>query len=173
MNLVELYNQQVGMTRQIREGIFCADLSDDESLWQPQPNVSPIAWHYGHLAATEAFLFLGCSAGQWEEIPEEWYAWFKMGVSIEEIVDDLAPVSVLREAAQQTQAKSAAWIQSASEEVLAAPFAHDRAEIPRPSFLKAPKHCLKVLAIHESHHNGEISLLRRLMGKEPFPVPID
>ncbi len=148
------------MTERMLEGLQPSDW-----FWQPADGMNPIAWHVGHMAFAEYFLCLKRLRGR---IPEDeslvtthFLKKYKQGsrpnadpgenYEPDAILRILAGIheQAMRELGEQTDA---------TLEVPSQP--------PHPVFttkLGAIEWCSQ----HEMMHNGQITLLRRLMGKPP------
>lgn len=165
--LVETYLHQTEFTARARKELMLAGLTDEESLWQPQPGIPPITWHVGHIAVTEASLFLGMGKGMWDEIDEAWIQTFSMGAALPDPITELPPLSQVLPEAARLRKRCVKHVLSLSEEDLGRKLPHRQDEMP--DFLQTYADCLRSLGLHEGHHNGEISLLRRLLGRPgPF-----
>ena len=161
---IERYFKRVALPRGFREQGLLADLSDEDSLWRAQPDIPPIAWHVAHVAVAEASIILGMSAGKRDEIPEQWLTQYDLGAKIPTAPDDLPPLSAVLPETKRLQESVRAYLCGLSEDAIDAPLAHKPAD-SRLGFLNTLDDALETLAVHEGHHNGEISLLRRLLGR--------
>lgn len=141
------------------------DLTPDEWFWQPAEGMNPVAWHVGHLAFAQYFLCLKRLRGRTIEdeslITTHFLKKYKQGsrptgdpeanYTPEEILAILAAV----------HERAKAELPEASDEELQKPSAP-----PHPVFetkIGAVEWCSQ----HEAMHAGQITLLRRLMGKPP------
>lgn len=140
-------------------------LEPDDWFWQPAEAMNPIAWHVGHMAFAEYFLCLVRLRGRTEAdramISTRFLKKYKQGsqpsgdpdanYKPKEILAILAAVhdQAMKELAERTDDEL---------QVESSP--------PHPVFetkLGAIEWCSQ----HEMMHNGQITLLRRLMGKTP------
>jgi uncharacterized protein YndB with AHSA1/START domain len=166
--LVEFYLHQAEFAGYARREFMLGDVSDEESLWQPRTDLPPIAWHVAHLAYSEAMLFLGMCKGDTTFAPEGWSEWYPMGVDISAVASKLPPLSVVMPDVARLHGEVVAFVRTLQEDDLEKEMAYLDAE-RIPEFIRTPGDCLRTLALHEGHHNGEISLLRRLLNKQaPF-----
>ncbi|MEO0530533.1 MAG: DinB family protein [Planctomycetota bacterium] len=148
------------MTERMIDGV-----EPHEWFWQPGEGLGSIGWHLGHMAFAQYFLCLKRLRGRTEEdcemIPTAFLKRYKQGStpkggaenneSIDVILSTLAAVHerALVELAERTDAEL---------DVPSSP--------PHPIFttkLGAIEWCSQ----HEMMHNGQIALLRRLLGKPP------
>jgi len=161
---VELYIQQTGLGSDVRDNMMLGEISDEESLWQPYDGGPPIAWHVAHLRASEAIIFLGMGNGDWDAIDPEWMENYKMGSSIPADVNELPPLGAIKGTCARLREQTVAFLCTLAQEDLDKELPHRRDE-HIPAFIRTYRDCLRVFPLHEGHHNGEISLIRRMLGK--------
>lgn len=163
MTLVDVFIQQTERTAAFRERLL-DDISDEQGHWQPQPDVPPIAWHVGHIAAVETGILLGMGKGELCELAARWYPLFKMSATLPDDLTLLPALSVLKPETAEWRKETLAFLKTLTPDALHKPLPH-RKNVQIPEFLQTFNDCLGTLGVHAGHHNGEISLLRRLLGK--------
>ena len=145
------------------------DLTDQEMMFQPKPEVNHALWLLGHVATSENGLILRWCAGE-SALPEEYVKLFFMGTSPdpdpavypakEEILKVLADV--------HTRAVEVVRDLSA-EELDERPIGYDEMRGGARELFWSKGACIWHHAMHEASHAGQITILRRLMGK-PYRV---
>jgi len=166
MSLIEQYFQQTGMLRGFQAKLLDG-LDDAQGYWQPGPNIPPIAWHLGHLIYVEASVFLGLVKGAADPEIGSYQKHYRMGTVLPEPIAALPKLSEVRKLGEAWRPRVAEFLKTLNPHELERPL-NVPAGIEVPAFLKTPGDCLRALAVHEGHHNGEISLLRRLQGLKGF-----
>lgn len=163
MSLVDFYLRQTELTSHVRKQML-KDVSDEDGHWQPALGVPPIAWHVGHLATTEAATFLLMGKGEADEQLTNLLPFYRMGVHLPDDLSGLPRLSELAKLSEPWRERVIAFVKSLSADEL-------NSELPNrmpeglPDMIRTYADCLTALGVHEGHHNGEISLLRRLKGK--------
>jgi len=141
------------------------DLSDEEMMFQPQPDTNHALWLLGHIVTSENGLILTWCGGQ-PAMPEEYVQLFSIGTkpqsdpapypSKEEVLEVLADV----------HAKAIELVKGLSAEQLdERPVGYDEMPPGAQQLFWSKGACIWLHATHEASHAGAITLLRRLLGK--------
>ena len=162
--LVQDYFSRIQMPRGFLQDAVLTDISDQESIWRPRLDIPPISWHVAHIAVSEAIPTLGMSAGRWDVLPDSWLETFAFGCELSDRFDSIPVLSEVLPEAKRLQAEVRNFLEACPPEEFDKPLPHRRDDLIIES-LRTLSDILTVLPIHESHHGGEIALLRRLQGK--------
>ena len=158
---VEQYLGLIALPRGRRENGLLPDMSDEDSLWRPRVDIPSIAWHVGHMATVEAVITVGLHGGRMDEIPEYWAEHYKIGATLPDPANDLTPLSQLLPEVLRVRGIVEEYLQGVAPEDFDRPFEN----LPEgfPDAIKNLAIGLSILPIHEGHHNGEITVLTRLL----------
>jgi uncharacterized damage-inducible protein DinB len=142
---------------------FVADLTPDEWFWHPSEFTTHVAWQIGHLAVSQYNLCLrrirGRTAADEALIPDSYIDLFKLGSTPVAGAENYPPIAEIRRVFDAVYEQSLAELARLSDEELEVPV-----EQPHPVF-KTKLGAVDYASGHELVHNGQIGLLRRLMGK--------
>jgi uncharacterized damage-inducible protein DinB len=148
--------------RRVQE--FIADLSVDEWFWHPAEYTTHIAWQIGHLAVSEYNLCLRRVRGRTKAdetlIPDSFIEYFKLGSQPVAGSVNYPPVAEIKRVFDAVHAQALQELAALSDEELNVPV-----EQPHPVF-KTKLGAVDYASGHELVHNGQIGLIRRLMGKQ-------
>jgi hypothetical protein len=137
--------------------MFTADLSPADMLHRPCPGANCAAWIVGHLILTERMLHRAIGVTS-PALPEGFEAKFARDEVAPKLAD-YGDVSSLPKLFDEHRAMSIAAIDSLSDDTLAAPL-----EKPHPMFKQAFER-VNFLAAHVAMHAGQISSIRRSLGR--------
>ena len=142
---------------------FTADLAPDEWFWHPAEYTTHIAWQVGHLAVSTYNLALRRVRGRTKAdetlISDAFIEHFKLGSKPVAGADNYPPVAEIQRVYDAVHAQALQELAALSDEDLNVPV-----EQPHPLF-KTKLGAVDYASGHELIHNGQIGLLRRLMGK--------
>jgi hypothetical protein len=142
---------------------FTSDLKSDEWFWSPAEFTTHIAWQIGHLAVSEYNLCLRRVRGRTKEdetlIPDSFIEYFKLGSQPVAGSVNYPPIAEIVRVFDAVHAQAMKELSALSDEDLDVPV-----EQPHPIF-KTKLGSVDYASGHEYVHNGQIGLLRRLMGK--------
>lgn len=168
MNARDIILDQLQWTRQTTLGTF-AEFNIGQRLFQPAPGVNHPLWLLGHIAASEDHLILGYCQGR-SLLPPECGKLF--GMKSTPLSDPAAYPSGedLLETLARVHQAAMDYVRAASDAELALPPVGfdkmpDRAKELFPTRLRSAW----FHANHEAMHSGQLSYIRRLLGK-PFRV---
>lgn len=147
--------------RRVKE--FTADLTVDQWFWHPAEYITHIAWQIGHLAVSQYNLCLRRVRGRTKEdetlISDSFIEHFKLGSQPVAGSVNYPPIAEIVRVFDAVHAQSVKELAALSDEDLNVPV-----EQPHPVF-KTKLGAVDYASGHELVHNGQIGLLRRLMGK--------
>lgn len=142
---------------------FTKDLTADEWFWSPAEFTTHIAWQVGHLAVSEYNLCLRRVRGRTKEdetlIPDAFIEHFKLGSQPVVGAASYPPLEEIQRVCDAVHAQALKELAALTDEDLNVPVAE-----PHPVF-KTKLGAVDYASGHEMVHNGQIGLLRRLMGK--------
>lgn len=142
---------------------FTKDLTVDEWFWSPAEFMTHIAWQVGHLAVSEYNLCLRRVRGHTKEdeslIPNAFIEHFKLGSQPVAGSVNYPPLEEIKRVFDAVHAQVLKELSTFTDEDLDVPVAE-----PHPLF-KTKLGAVDYASGHEMVHNGQIGLLRRLMGK--------
>jgi hypothetical protein len=166
MTPTEMLADQVETMRRMTLDTF-ATFSESEQLFQPAPGLNHPLWLLGHIAGSEDHLILDFCAAQ-PQLPAAYAKLFGIGSQPSPERSAYPPASEILERLAQVHVTALAWLRSASPEDLARkPTSCDKLpERPRSMFTSRGR-CSWFHATHEATHLGQLSYLRRLLGKPP------
>jgi len=137
------------------------DITQEESLMQPEPAGNCINWVLGHILVYRCRLLRGLgSEAIWDEADYKIYERHEAPLTRPE---DAKPVTELWAGLDETLARLESAFSKLTPERLAevAPFIQD--DEPGGTFESA----LTVFAFHDAYHSGQTGVLRRIIGKPP------
>jgi uncharacterized damage-inducible protein DinB len=145
---------------------FVADLTPEEWFWHPVEFTTHVAWQVGHLAVSQYNLCLRRVRGRTEAdktlMPDSFIELFKLGSQPQAGAEKYPPIAEIRRVFDAVHEQSLAELANRTDEALDVPL-----EQPHPVF-KTKLGAVDYASSHEMVHNGQIGLLRRLMGKPPL-----
>lgn len=153
--LVRLYEFSYGALNRNLDGV-----TNEESLIIPQPAGNCINWALGHVVSARNLVLTlaGGSAIEHGDAVKP----YQRGSSPLKPGDNVPDIATLRGWLADSQQQLTAALAAISEETLSHPVPEP---IRRPPLTGTVGDALARLAAHESYHNGQIGLLRRLAGK--------
>jgi len=153
--LASIYEFSYGAINRNLDGV-----SNEESLFIPQPAGNCINWVVGHIvAARNTALNL---AGGAPILSGDAAAPYRRGSNPIHAGDRVLDLGTLRGFLADSQQQLIPALATISDEMLALPVPEPLRRAPLTGSIEA---ALARLAFHESYHNGQIGLLRRLAGK--------
>ena len=153
--LVRLYEFSFGALNRNLDGV-----TNEESLIIPQPAGNCINWVLGHVVtARNTVLTL---AGRETIVNDDVAAHYRRGSEAIHPGDNVPDIDTLRGWLADSQQQLIPALAALPEEMLRLPVPEP---IRRPPLTGTVGDALARLAAHESYHNGQIGLLRRLAGK--------
>jgi DinB superfamily len=147
--------------RRVKE--FTGDLTPAEWFWQPAEYTTHVAWQVGHLAVSEYNLCLRRVRGRTQAdeslIPGAFIEHFKLGSQPVAGAENYPPITEVKRVFDAVHAQALKELAALTDEDLDVPV-----EQPHPVF-QTKLGAVDYASSHEMVHNGQIGLLRRLMGK--------
>ena len=142
---------------------FLDDLSDDEWFWTPPGFVTHIAWQVAHIAASQYGLCLfrlrGRTAEDEQLIPQDFWDNFKIGSTPVAGAENNPPLATIKGVFDNMQAQVLSELADKTDAEVDIPL-----EKPHPAF-STVLGGIEYSPMHELIHVGQITLLRRQMGK--------
>ncbi|MGD9636621.1 MAG: DinB family protein [Pirellulales bacterium] len=142
---------------------FTRDLTPDEWFWHPAEFTTHIAWQVGHLAVSDYNLCLRRVRGRTQQdeslLSDAFNEHFKLGSQAVADASKYPPVAEIVRVFDAVHAQALQELGAMSDEELDVPV-----EQPHPVF-KTKLGAVDYASSHDMVHNGQIGLLRRLMGK--------
>ncbi len=136
---------------------FSAGLEGDDWYEKPEGLPNPAIWILGHLAHSRA-KFLQLVLGT-QLHHESWDELFDMGTAPRN-PREYPGVEVSREQLNAQFAQLKAYLETATESDLQAPPA------VASEYFETQASVIAFLTVHEAHHTGALSMIRRLLGKD-------
>jgi uncharacterized damage-inducible protein DinB len=142
---------------------FCEDLTAEEYLHRPTTGANCAAWLIGHLALTDrsALTRLGRSPDDLPTLPEGFEKRFSRSAEAPQ-AESFGDVSLLIPLFNQHRDMLIGVVRSLPAEVLDRPL-----EKPHPMFSTVWE-MLNFLGLHVTMHAGQISTIRRSLGRPPM-----
>lgn len=164
-NRVDLAQRHIEFARRYTLTLL-DDLAPEDWFWQPQQNVTHIAWQVGHLAMAQYGLTLFRQRGRQpidtELMSGSFRKKFSRGSKVETSSDFYPPPSEILEVFHGVHEQMRKELPTFKEGDLDEP-------IDEPHAAYATRFgALLFCGDHEMLHAGQIGLLRRLMGKTPL-----
>lgn len=142
---------------------FTKDLTPEDWFWHPAEFTTHIAWQVGHLAVSDYNLCLrrvrGRTPADENLLSDAFNEHFKLGSQPAAGADKYPPVAEIVRVFDAVYDRALAELGAMSDEELLVPV-----EQPHPVF-KTKLGSVEYASSHDMVHNGQIGLLRRLMGK--------
>ncbi len=142
---------------------FTNDLTPAEWFWHPAEFTTHVAWQIGHLAVSQYNLCLRRLRGRTKEdealVSDEFIEFFRLGSEPKAGAENYPPIAEIRRVFDAVHAQVLKELSALSDEEL-----NVLVEQPHPAF-KTKLGAVDYASAHELVHNGQIGLLRRLMGK--------
>lgn len=138
---------------------FVDDLTSSEYLHRPVPKANCVAWLIGHLTLTDQYA-IGILGGKPPQLPEGFDKTFSRDAGCPEAAE-FGDVSTLMAAFDQTHNALIEAVKAAPPEKFA-----EKRESKMPMFATVGS-SLMFLALHGAMHAGQISIIRRSLGKPP------
>jgi len=155
-DLVNVYEFSFGAINRNLEGV-----SHEDSVHIPQPAGNCINWVLGHIVTARGTVLT--LAGGAPVLSGDSAAHYRRGSDPIHAGDNVLDLGTLRGLLADSQQQLIPALADISEETLALPVPE---QLRRPPLTGSIGAALARLAFHESYHNGQIGLLRRLAGKE-------
>jgi hypothetical protein len=142
---------------------FTNDLTANEWFWSPAEYTTHVAWQVGHIAVSEYNLCLRRVRGRTKQdetlISDAFIEHFKLGSQPVAGSANYPPIAEIKRVFDAVHAQVLKELAALSDEELDVPV-----EQPHPVF-NTKLGAVDYASGHELVHNGQIGLLRRLMGK--------
>lgn len=142
---------------------MCADLTPEEFQHQPVPGANSAAWIVGHLALTVKRTAERLGATDVPEVSEEFTARFKATRQGAEIQKQLGKKEELLALLDQVAEKLIGVILKLKPDALEGP-----APVQAPPFVTSASDMFVFGTLHISLHCGQLSTIRRSLGKPPL-----
>lgn len=155
-DLISLYEFSYGALNRNLDGV-----TNEESLLTPQPAGNCINWVLGHVVSARN-LILTLAGGTPVQIGDA-AARYRRGSAPIHDGDNVLDLGTLRGLLADSQQQLIPALAVISEETLALPVPE---AMRRPPLTGSVGEALARMVFHESYHNGQIGLLRRLAGKQ-------
>lgn len=155
-DLAKTYEFSYGAIKRNLDG-----LSNEESLFIPQPSGNCANWVLGHIVNTRNLILL--LAGGTPVLAGEEGAPYRRGSEAIHAGDKVLDLATLRGLLDDSQQQLIPALAAMSDETLAQPVPE---QYRRPPLTGSIVDALTRMHYHEGYHNGQIGLLRRLAGKE-------
>lgn len=144
---------------------FLDDLTDAEWFWTPPGFVSHIAWQVAHIASSQYGLCLFRLRGRTPEdeklIPQDFWDKFKIGSTPVAGAENNPSVAVIRQVFEKMHSQVLTELAAKTDDEVDIPL-----EKPHPAFATVLGG-IEYSPMHEMIHVGQITFLRRMMGKPP------
>lgn len=155
-DLVSIYEFSYGAIKRNLEGV-----SNEESLVRPQPFGNCMNWVLGHIVGARGLVLTLAGAGSPDE--NDVVQRYKRGSGPISSADKPVDLGTLRGMLDDSQQHLIPALAALSEEALTAAVPE---QFRRPPITGSVGEALARLNSHESYHNGQLGLLRRVVGKE-------
>ncbi len=153
--LASIYEFSYGALNRNLDGV-----SNEESLFIPQPAGNCINWVVGHIVSARGMVLT--LAGGAPVLTGDAAAHYMRGSAGIQAGDKVLDLGTLRGLLADSQQQLIPALAALSAEALALPVPE---QLRRPPLTGSIEAALTRLAFHEAYHNGQIGLLRRLAGK--------
>jgi len=145
------------------------DLTDAEMAFQPRPGLNNALWLLGHIVTSEDGLILRWCAGD-SAMPEEYRKLFFMGTTPQSDPSAYPGKDEILEVLAQVHTRALEVVSAISPgELDEQPMGYEEMPEGARELFWCKGACIYGHARHEAVHAGQITMLRRLMGK-PFRV---
>jgi hypothetical protein len=142
---------------------FLGDLTDGDWFWTPPGFVTHIAWQVAHIASSQYGLCLfrlrGRLPADEQLIPQDFWDKFKIGSTPVAGAENNPPLAMIRQVFDNMQAQVLSELAAKTDEEVDVPL-----EKLHPAFTTVLGG-IEYSPLHELIHVGQITLLRRQMGK--------
>lgn len=144
-------------------------LTDEEMMFQPGPETNHPLWLLGHIVTSENGLILRWCAGQ-SAMPEEYAKLFFMGTKPQSDLSIYPKKDEVLEVLADVHTNSIEVVETLTPEQLdERPEGYEEMAPGAQQLFWSKGACIWHHAMHEAAHAGQITLLRRLLGK-PYRV---
>jgi hypothetical protein len=144
---------------------FIDDLNEADWFWTPPEFTTHIAWQVAHIAASQYGLCLFRVRGRTEAdeslIPQTFWDGFKVGSKPVDGAENNPPLATILGVLDNVYAQVLAELAAKTDDEVDVPLNQ-----PHPAF-STVMGAIEYSPMHEMIHVGQITLLRRLMGKPP------
>ena len=145
------------------------DLTDQEMMFQPKPEVNHALWLLGHIATSENGLILRWCANE-SALPGEYVKVFFMGTTPQSDPSLYPTKDEILDVLTGLHARAIEVVEGLSAEALdERPIGYEEMNPRAQELFWSKGACIYVHATHEAGHASQITLLRRLLGK-PYRV---
>ena len=158
MNTSELLAEHLDRIRRWTVSLL-EDLSEEDWLWPPGPNLGQIAWQVGHIAVAEHGLILVRCAQQ-PVLEESFLSLFRPGSTPSSGAEGYPSIAELRDKMDSIHQRALQIVRQLDDSDLQT----EPAGKPHPMFTTKTG-AIQMAASHEAFHAGQIALIRRLRGK--------
>jgi len=140
---------------------FVADLTPREYLYRPVPKANCAAWIVGHLVLTDRGALKLLESAEPPLLPKDFEQRFARTAEAAG-ADDFGDVSLLMPLLHQHRRLLIDAVRSATDELLARPLE------PPHSLFRTVAGRLSFVALHTLMHGGQITIIRRSLGRPPL-----
>jgi len=140
---------------------LCNDLTPADYLHRPCPAANCAAWIVGHLVLTERMSLTRVGVKEMPAIPEGFEARFSREPQAPKAAD-FGDVSILLPLFNQHRDKLIEAVKNLPTEIIDKPL-----DKPHP-FFSTVGEAVNFMGIHTSMHSGQISMIRRTLGRAPL-----
>jgi len=141
--------------------LFTADLKGDEWLARPAPKANCAAWLIGHLVMTERRALTVAGAVDLPSLPDGFEKRFARD-EVAAAANEFGDPTILMPLWSEHRRRLIEVVKTLSPEVLNKPI-----DKPSPRF-KTVGECCAYMALHSTMHAGQITIIRRHLGRPPL-----
>jgi len=164
MNVTDFIVHLLEDTRKYTLGLV-GDLSDKEMVFQPQPSTNHALWLLGHIVTSEDGLILRWCGGR-SAMPQDYRQLFFMGTRPQADPSVYPKKGEVLRVLAKVHAQALKVVKGLSAKQLdARPEGYDQMPEGARDLFWSKGACIWHHAMHEASHAGQITLLRRLLGK--------
>jgi uncharacterized damage-inducible protein DinB len=146
-----------------------AELNTGERLFQAAPGVNHALWLLGHIAGSENHLILGFCKGE-SLLPATYGKLFGMGSKLLDDPTGYPSGEEILERLGAVHEASLEYLRTVGDDELAQPpVSYDKLPERARQLFGTRLKCLCLAPNHEAMHSGQMSYIRRLLGK-PFRI---
>ena len=168
MNVIDTLVHLLEDTRQVTLRQV-EDLTPEEMMFQPRPDLNHPTWLLGHTIFSENGLILRWCAGE-SAVPEEYFKLFAIGTRPQSDPSLYPDKDTLLSVLAEVHARALKVVKGLSPERLdERPEGYEEMPPGAQAHFWSKAACIYGHASHEASHAGQIALLRRLLGK-PYRV---
>jgi hypothetical protein len=157
-DLVNLYEFTFGAIKRNLDGV-----ANEDSLVTPQPGGNCMNWILGHVVAARSMFLNLAGAGMANGNGDPRLDRYRRGSEPLSPADTPLDLATLRGMLEDSQRQLLPVLAAMTEEALNADIPE---QLRRPPLMGNVGQALARMNSHESYHNGQLGLLRRLVGKE-------